>query len=257
MPIVYTDNANYANIANAIREKLGTQSTFYPSGMVAAIESINSTGKVDEYEPTWDEDATEHGGTIVVCSNVAFFTGFVRYDTSLANKTICTVPASIAPPVPFEIHANYGGRANSINGEVDEFGRVKINYSSTQYVYFWARWPILKKTGSYEIVVKPGVTSSDVVANVCGDMVFCYGNFNKSANEGDAWLELFTIPEAIRPSSGYIPSVTTPTGSGGFPNSGNIYDTIYDPETGVISAWIPRSIVHMFLNFAWKLNTEV
>lgn len=40
MATVLTDNQNYSNIANAIRGKLGVETTYLPSEMAGAIDGI-------------------------------------------------------------------------------------------------------------------------------------------------------------------------------------------------------------------------
>lgn len=257
MAKVLTDSQNYTNIANAIRDKLGVSDTYKPNEMAAAIETISGGGKVDVYEPTWDTDATERQGVVVVSGNMAFFTGRILYSSSVSYKTICTIPAEIAPPVPFEIYCGYGGQSKQQKGVIDEQGNVNISIGN-RYIYFYARWPILKKTNTYQLTNTQNVASSHVSANVYGDMVFCYGYFSKASNVGNVWLDLFTVPQEIRPTGNNIPSITNYSLYGGFiPNTTNIYDTQYDPETGIIKAWIPTRDTNLFLNFAWKLNTEV
>ena len=46
MALILTDSQNYTNIANAIRAKLGTASTFKPSQMASAIGSIGGAGGI-------------------------------------------------------------------------------------------------------------------------------------------------------------------------------------------------------------------
>ena len=43
MAHVYTEEQNYVDIANAIREKNGTDNTYAPSEMADAIKDINTT----------------------------------------------------------------------------------------------------------------------------------------------------------------------------------------------------------------------
>lgn len=52
MANVVIDNTNLTNIATAIREKNGTQNTYKPSEMAAAIQAISAGGSFNGYDST-------------------------------------------------------------------------------------------------------------------------------------------------------------------------------------------------------------
>lgn len=84
MPHVYTLEENYEDIADAIREKLGVQTTYKPGEMAAAISSISGGGSTDNnwaevmrYESTelFDNTITElHRSVLYTNSGDAYIT---------------------------------------------------------------------------------------------------------------------------------------------------------------------------------------
>ena len=57
MAYVMTDESNYEDIADAIREKLGTSTTYLPSEMAAAVRSIPSATTVSSANADTSENA--------------------------------------------------------------------------------------------------------------------------------------------------------------------------------------------------------
>lgn len=57
MAQVLTDESNYEDIADAIREKLGTNTTYLPSEMAAAIRSIPSAATMSAANADMSENA--------------------------------------------------------------------------------------------------------------------------------------------------------------------------------------------------------
>ena len=93
MAIVLTDNTNYQNIANAIRNKNGSSDTYSPSQMATAINNIPSGGRgltpaeltltgycgYRFYYGNWDWFVTKYGSQITTnnvndCSHMFFLT---------------------------------------------------------------------------------------------------------------------------------------------------------------------------------------
>lgn len=65
MAIVLTDDTNYTNIANSIRAKNGTDTTYLPSEMSTAIDALSMSG-IDTSDATATENDILSGATAYV-----------------------------------------------------------------------------------------------------------------------------------------------------------------------------------------------
>lgn len=252
MAKVLTDSSNYTSIANAIREKLGVESTFAPADMAAAIASISGDGEAKQYVPTWDSGLIEHSGVVVVKGNFAYFDGYVRIqNASNAPFTICTVPIEIAPPVSCRINYGYFQRSYT-SGSIGTDGVIKIGFQNNTYQYIKAVWPVIKKTNEAFLQKTVNVSApATVTVTICDDIAWCHTSFTRGSASND-WLDLFIIPEEIRPSGDYIPYITGSDDTYGVGDT-TVYDSRYNPESGVISAWLPASRTKYWIDFMWKL----
>lgn len=89
--IMKTDSANYANIADAIREKNGEETTYLPSEMANAIRSIPGGGGASYTDVTGtlavgDTTITLSDEAILTTSTIDFYT-----DVYGVNPTAVTV----------------------------------------------------------------------------------------------------------------------------------------------------------------------
>lgn len=76
MPHVYTLEENYENIADAIREKLGVQTTYKPGEMAAAISSISGGGGNAVWDPVMQGTGTTiNDGVATSIPNYAYMVG--------------------------------------------------------------------------------------------------------------------------------------------------------------------------------------
>ena len=85
MAMILTDSSNYSAIAEAIREKTGTEDTYKPSEMAAAIEAIQGGGEDNTF---LEGGITEYSNSII--TKIRDY-GFYNYSTlesvSLPNVT--------------------------------------------------------------------------------------------------------------------------------------------------------------------------
>lgn len=69
MALVITDTQNYVDIANAIREKNGSEDTYMPSEMAAAIQAITGDGSGESEKTITELYIFEHSGMFTVTYN--------------------------------------------------------------------------------------------------------------------------------------------------------------------------------------------
>ena len=136
MAIVLTDNTNYQNIANAIRNKNGSSDTYSPSQMATAINNIPSggrgptpaelalTGECDYrfYDGKWDWFLTKYGSQITTnnvsnCNYMFWNTQLqsipfnINFGTSMVSLASMFNGASFLRTLPYL----YNPKPNNIN----------------------------------------------------------------------------------------------------------------------------------------------
>jgi hypothetical protein len=79
MAKVLTDDSNYTAIANAIRAKKGVETTYLPSEMAAAINTIDTSG----ITPTGSISITQNGTVDVT-----------QYASAVVNVSAQTLPSA-------------------------------------------------------------------------------------------------------------------------------------------------------------------
>lgn len=87
MPHVYTLEENYEDIADAIREKLGVQTTYKPGEMAAAISSISGGGSTDN---NWAE-VMRHESTDLYDNEITYLAEYQLGTGTLTGNWITSI----------------------------------------------------------------------------------------------------------------------------------------------------------------------
>lgn len=148
MTTVLTDSANYTAIANAIRSKLGVQTTYTPSEMAGAIGEISGGGS--------------DLGTKTITTNGTYNASDDNFDGY--SQVIVNVPASsvmLKPPAPTNIAVVAGNAQATITWQDGEDG---LYYGEP--VAIWDRTVIVRKANSAPSSISDGtVVVTSTVAN--------------------------------------------------------------------------------------------
>lgn len=148
MPHVYTLEENYENIADAIRDKLGVQTTYKPGEMAAAIETIGGSAPVLQTK------------TVTPTASQQNVTPDTGYD-GLSRVTVNSIPSEyIIPTGTVSITSNgtvdvkqYASANVSVSGGGGKNVQAYIGTAETNATSYTATSVTLTvaKTGTYKI----------------------------------------------------------------------------------------------------------